>query len=151
MKYTLAMLLVLGAGPASANFSCRGNSEPACLEPGAVVCVAGTVCIDDYRSECGFQGLTCSKYVDECADKLDECSAYIDDMRYEFEDSYEELQSGYNDLVEQYNELRGQTVRLRFQVDSAADTAKGMEAGWREMRDCVLSAATLEDAKSCAR
>ena len=126
LKIFGALCVALAAAvPASAqNFSCRGGTQPACLDYGAKVCSSFAKCVDQNAVvfdsfTCNYKGFVCKSTLEDVAEKHDlivkKFNALLDEN---------------SEIVDKYNSL----LRTTRDVDS-----------------CVRSAATLELAKLCLR
>ena len=109
-------------GATGQSFSCPIGREPACLDYGDRVVDQSAACFDTYQ--CNYEGFTCKSH-------LSECSA-----------EYDRIQSEYNDLVDKHNTL----IR---DFNTLQEASQSMESDLREIKDCIRSADSIEDAQAC--
>ncbi|WP_119940125.1 hypothetical protein [Neorhizobium sp. NCHU2750] len=118
-----ACLLMLAALPAKAqSFSCRGGTQPACLDYGAKVCSPFAKCVDQNavvfdRFTCDYKGFVCKSTLDDVAGKYDSVVT-----------KFNALLDENNQLVDKYNAL----LRVSRDLDS-----------------CVGNASNIDEAKRC--
>ena len=151
MRCAIALVFVLSGAPVWAEFYCKGSSEPACLKPNTVLCKPGSICLPGRGGECGSQGYTCQRYLNECSDTVQACSDEFERMRQHYDDRGEELQDEFEALYEARGEAVEALHRAEYELQAATDAARGMEVVWREMVICVRSAQSLAQAQDCTR
>lgn len=119
-----AGLSLVSSAAVAQSFSCRGGTQPACLDYGAKVCSSFSKCVSDDavvfdRYQCDYKGFVCKSALDEVVTKHDEI---VED--------YNRMLREKNELIDQYNTLAEKS---------------------RNMVNCVRNATTVEDAQSCLR
>ena len=139
MRVVLFLAALTFAMPAlGQSFSCRGGTEPACLDYGDTVCSRNGMCVDRNSScfdqfQCNYEGFTCRSNVTECVATYEEL---LEDHNALVRD-YNELLETHNDLVDEHN--RNLEISLRLRRDMA------------DMESCLNFASTMDDALLCAR
>lgn len=139
MKPALLGLILASASTcagAADSFSCLYGSQPACLDAGDTVCMSEGKCVAEdavclSAGQCDYQGFTCRSDFLGCAE------------------DYDDLKGEYNDLVDEYNELLAEHRTL---MDEQLELLEEAEQAYEDilaLYDCVGSATTLEEAKTC--
>lgn len=138
-RVALAVILaVIHLGEASAqSFTCPIGKQPSCLEYNDNICDGyaakcvkrDAVCFDSYT--CDFKGFICKSKFDDAVEE------------------YEDLQKEYNDLVNTANLCNANLSSVSTSLSSEEAKASRLQADLDRFKNCVESAETVEDAKSC--
>lgn len=130
LRFIAALCLVtFGSSATAQGFTCRGGTQPSCLNYGDTVCSSTGQCVDQNaacfdRYQCNYEGFTCKSNVTECVD------------------TYQDLLRTHNDLVSDYNALLNDR-------DDLLDTGRTLARDLDNTRNCLQLASTLEAAKAC--
>ncbi|MFN5997181.1 MAG: hypothetical protein ACK47C_00635 [Paracoccaceae bacterium] len=130
MRSLLMVAVVLASGPASGQtFECRMGQNAACLDWGETVCTSQGMCVSKDAAcfdshQCDHKGFACKSDVDQCVE------------------AHDKIARDYNTLLAEYETLRQAGEELATSHDR-------LERELEELKGCLASVSTVEDAENC--
>ena len=128
--------LMLALPAQTQSFSCGIGDRPSCLGFGETVCSSfgrcvseDAQCFDSYQ--CNYEGFTCRSNVTDCVE------------------TYEDLLFTHNTLVNDYNDLLATRDDLSDDLSDLSNIATDLETKLKNMKVCLLYAASLDEAQLC--
>jgi hypothetical protein len=130
MRRLFLVAVTLASGPAlGQTFECRMGQNAACLDWGETVCTSQGMCVnkdaacfDSYQ--CDYKGFACKSDVDQCVEAHDK-------------------------IVQDYNALLADYETLQKAGKELAESHERLERELEDLKGCVASATTIEDAENC--
>jgi hypothetical protein len=130
MRRLFLVAATLASGPAlGQTFECRMGQNAACLDWGETVCTSQGMCVnkdaacfDSYQ--CDYKGFACKSDVDQCVE------------------AHDKIARDYTTLLADYEALRQAGEEL-------ATSHERLERELEELKGCLSSASTIEDAENC--